>query len=292
VTAMLRVVTPPRIKREKTTAENHPQGFNRAGIWLVGTVAAVVVSGALLLRKPSPPQASALQVSNAFPTEVGSTSAVGVAAEVQPQEGGTEKRSFDELPDDEKAGLLSSRGEELLAAKDYRGAVAAFRESIRLDPKVETVHYNLGIAHARADESKEAIAAYKKALELAPDYGEAHNNLGNVLVKIGRIDEAITHFKDAIRINPDDPVNYNNLGTALARRGRVAEAADQFAKAVNLSPKYLEARYNLANTYLEEGNFEESAREFRAILDLNPQYGPARQGLARLAAKLQKVSTP
>lgn len=189
--------------------------------------------------------------------------------------------AFEQLGEAEKASLLSSKGEELLAAKQYPAAAAAFRESLKYDPLVETVHYNLGIACARMDLSKEAIAAYKEALKLAPDYAEAHNNLGNILVKLGRLEEAATHFQEAIRINPEDALGYNNLGTLLARQRRVSEAADHFVKAVNLSPKYLEARYNLGNCYIELGQVQDAVREFNEILRIDPQYAPAHQGLAR-----------
>ena len=70
--------------------------------------------------------------------------------------------------------------------------------------------------HAFADngEYKKAMEAYKQAIRIDPDFLVAHISLGGVYVKLDRLDEAIEAFKQAIRIDPDLAVAHYGLGIA------------------------------------------------------------------------------
>ena len=62
-----------------------------------------------------------------------------------------------------------------------------------------------------------AIAAYREALRLDPQYALGHNNLANALQDAGDLPGAIAAFREAIRLGPGDAVVYSNLGAALSR---------------------------------------------------------------------------
>lgn len=59
-----------------------------------------------------------------------------------------------------------SRGTELLAARDWRGAVQAFAEAISFLPDVSQTHLSLARAHAAAGEAEQATAALQEAIRL------------------------------------------------------------------------------------------------------------------------------
>lgn len=188
------------------------------------------------------------------------------------------------VTDAERAIKLMNAGDDALAQGRAAEAIAAYQESLKLDPTSESLHFNLAIALTRAGRTNEALAEYRESLRIAPDYGEAHNNLGNLLVRLGRPAEALPHLVAAVRINPQIALNHNNLGTALGRLRRNREALAEFEKAVSLKADYFEARFNLGNALLIEGDTAGAARQFTEVLRLKPDFAPARQQMERIAA--------
>ncbi|UIE36372.1 tetratricopeptide repeat protein [Leptodesmis sichuanensis] len=53
------------------------------------------------------------------------------------------------------------QGIQLIEAGDFRGAEAAFRKAIQLDPNNATAHYSLGVALAAQGKPEEAIAEFR-----------------------------------------------------------------------------------------------------------------------------------
>ena len=70
------------------------------------------------------------------------------------------------------------RGNALLDQGDLDGAIAEYREALRLKPDYANVHNNLGVALKGKGGLDGAIAEYREALRLKPDYADAHMNLG------------------------------------------------------------------------------------------------------------------
>jgi len=95
-----------------------------------------------------------------------------------------------------------------LALAGLSGAVAEYRETLKLRPDDAEAHYDLGTALARMPARlPEAIAEFELALRSRPDLLEAHVNLANALAKIpSRIPDAIAEYEAALRINPDPMV--------------------------------------------------------------------------------------
>lgn len=64
---------------------------------------------------------------------------------------------------------------------DLDGAIAAYRESIRLWPEYDHGHYWLGFLLQRLGESQEAIQHFRRALEINPQHARARQALDNAL---------------------------------------------------------------------------------------------------------------
>jgi tetratricopeptide (TPR) repeat protein len=133
-------------------------------------------------------------------------------------------------------------------------------------------YFNLGVDHADAGQWKEAIEAFKQAIKLNPDDASAHYNLGVAYGNLGRHKEEIEAYKQAIKLNPDYAKAYNNLGSAYQNSGRHQEAIQACKQAVKLKPDYANAHYTLGMAYMAIGDKKRALNEYNLLKPLNPEW--------------------
>jgi len=148
-----------------------------------------------------------------------------------------------------------SRGDILMARKEYREAIETFQE----EPKKTAVIYNkIGIAYHQLQQLDHAKKNYEQALKLKHDYSEALNNIGTVYYAQKRYSRAISYYKRALRLNESASI-YSNLGTAYFARKQYPEMSDAYQRAYNLDPEVFE-RKSAYGTLLQDRNVEERAK--------------------------------
>ena len=81
-----------------------------------------------------------------------------------------------------------------------------------------------------------AIAEYRETIRLQPQLSRAHNNLATALREKGALAEAIAEYREAVRLESGNAVAHYNLGIALEKRGDRHAALEQFRIAANLQP--------------------------------------------------------
>jgi tetratricopeptide (TPR) repeat protein/mono/diheme cytochrome c family protein len=133
-----------------------------------------------------------------------------------------------------------------LDAGRFDEAIAAYRESLRLNSESAPTHYNLGFALSARGRREEAIAQFREAIRIDPEYALAHNNLGALLQVAGQDDEALLHYRRAVMLRPDNLDARTNLGQLLSNRGEAALAAEEFRQALTLKPDHPQALSGLA----------------------------------------------
>src|SRR4051812_6973857 len=67
---------------------------------------------------------------------------------------------------------LDSEGIGLIGKQDYRGAVAKFEQSLKLNPKNPRALANRGFSYMNLDELDRAYEDFEKSRALAPDYSK------------------------------------------------------------------------------------------------------------------------
>jgi tetratricopeptide (TPR) repeat protein len=131
--------------------------------------------------------------------------------------------------------------------------------------------YAAGRSRFDAGDVKGAIDAYLQSIKLEPRSAEVYLNLGHAYLKIQKDGDAISAFKQSLKLNPDQPETQYGLGLASFRRGRFQEAVDAFKKAVTLEPKMAKAHYGLTLAYQELGQSQGVIEHYRILerLDKN-----------------------
>jgi Flp pilus assembly protein TadD len=117
---------------------------------------------------------------------------------------------------------------------DLDGAIVAYNQAIKLNPKYPGAYDHLGIAKFKKGDLDGATAEYNQAIKLNPDYAGPYNNRGAVKCRKDDLDGAITDFNQAIELNPNYGLAYRNRGEAKRRKGDLDGAVADFNRALKL----------------------------------------------------------
>ncbi|PYR27350.1 MAG: hypothetical protein DMF92_16485, partial [Acidobacteria bacterium] len=128
----------------------------------------------------------------------------------------------------ESAKMHDILGSALADKGEFDGAIAEFREALRLEPDSASAHGNLGLALASHQAREEAIVHLRRSLQLDPGNSRAHYALAGILLDARQYDGAIDELRAALRVTPDAVEIHDGLGIVLASQGKLDEAIDEF----------------------------------------------------------------
>jgi tetratricopeptide (TPR) repeat protein len=133
-------------------------------------------------------------------------------------------------------------------ANNVEGALAAFRESVRLAPFYAQPHWQLGNTLLRSGPRDEALAELRRAAASNPTL--LPSAIGLVWAVLDKDPQAVANA-----LQPETPAAHLALATFFARHGKAAEAINHFHAAGGLAN---EQRRVLLNELLVARNFSEA----------------------------------
>lgn len=136
-------------------------------------------------------------------------------------------RHFDAL---HLAGLLAAQADQV------EEAVSRLRRALTINPKVASVHFNLGLAFIKKGNLEEALASMDRALALDPKAADAAQKRGEVLLGLKRPKEALAVFDHIVALVPNDADAHHHRGRALNDTNMLEEALAAHQKALSLKP--------------------------------------------------------
>ena len=104
-----------------------------------------------------------------------------------------------------RALVLYRRGLELSGARDFPGAVAAFREAVMQDPQSSRAHYQLARALQEPHEAFSAMHHFERAIDLQPAMLPASRSLAALYLSRGFRRKATEVLERALRTAADAP---------------------------------------------------------------------------------------
>ena len=115
------------------------------------------------------------------------------------------------------------QGRFLEAAGDFAACSAR-------GPSFAWVHFNRGIALARAGRLLDAKLAYDRAIDLESGFAEAVVDRALTELELNQLDAALEDLTRAIKLGRNDLIVFAALGETWARLGRPREAERYFAE--------------------------------------------------------------
>jgi tetratricopeptide (TPR) repeat protein len=92
-------------------------------------------------------------------------------------------------------------------------------------------HYYAALDLMADGKLEEAVAAYRESLAVDPDFTEAMHGLARALQDLQRYDEAIAVAQKMAELDPDDVLAHTSLSVLYQKKGMIPEAESEGAKA-------------------------------------------------------------
>ena len=129
---------------------------------------------------------------------------------------------------------------------EHKKATDVLRRALQRDRKCAEAYYNMAIAQRALQMNTMAISAYKEAIKLAPKMVDAHINLGNIYMDMKNVGLALQCFQTALRHEPESAKARRCLETAQSTQKTSRKEASPFGRLVDVAD--LARQQNMTNS--------------------------------------------
>jgi tetratricopeptide (TPR) repeat protein len=157
----------------------------------------------------------------------------------------------------EDAYRANNIGVALLEQFKHKEAAEAFRNALKIDPKLNLAHINLSIALFNVPDLPAAQRAAQNAAVLMPAAPQPYYILGLIAKLQSRLDEALPAFQRVLKLDPNDVGTNINVGQIYSQQRKYSEAIAAFRLALAVEPYNATALYSLGQALLRAGQREE-----------------------------------
>ncbi|MGH9433052.1 MAG: tetratricopeptide repeat protein [Terriglobia bacterium] len=106
----------------------------------------------------------------------------------------------------------------------WQQALTELNDELKLDPASAEAEYEIGEVHRKHDQLNQAVAAFRRSLQLDPSAVPTRIGMAKALRALGRKEDALAVLEPARKAAPDDPDVHFLLASIYRSLGRTAEA--------------------------------------------------------------------
>jgi tetratricopeptide (TPR) repeat protein len=215
-----------------------------------------------------------------------------------------------------KAKVEVKKGNELYNAKKYEDAIKHYKQALKFDKSLDTVHLNMALSYMAlyvpgsthpkdVEYANQAIAQFKEYLKNNPDDPKVNEYLITMFLNAERTDDAIAYFENHLKKNPNDTSTMQKLAFIYAKSGKFDEALHWYQRRTQVEPNNPEAFYVIGVICWEKSykfadvTPEERERLIKLGMDsleramkLNPKYSEAYLYMNLLYREKAKMISP
>ncbi|SYZ73177.1 conserved hypothetical protein [Candidatus Zixiibacteriota bacterium] len=163
---------------------------------------------------------------------------------------------------------------QLYIKKDYKNAIAATREVLRIDPDDKQTWVGLGEIYTMDGWQKNIdsiIMCANRALALDPNFRMAYNLLAYSMERSGRQKEAIDAINRYIKLAPGEANPYDTRGDLYAETGNIDSALESYRKALAIKPDFLESLKKTGFMYMFKERYQQAESCYHAYISNLPR---------------------
>jgi tetratricopeptide (TPR) repeat protein len=172
------------------------------------------------------------------------------------------------LAGERRATIAVAEAARAIDKGDFKVAIAAYDEAIRLDPKNPGPYTKRGEAWRLQGNLERSLADHNKALELNPNDAEAYNYRALTFKDQGKLNEAIANCDQAILLDPAYDLAYANRGMIRRQKADAKGSLADLNKAVELNPSSPIPLTFRGDTLRELGDYDGAINDFNEAIRL------------------------
>ena len=168
-----------------------------------------------------------------------------------------------------------TRAQALADANQNQAALAAYQETVELDPSFGRAYAGMGVIYTISKDEARSKAAYEQALKLVDRMSdrEKYRTLGTYYMSVARnYEKAIENYETLVKLFPADDGGHGNLGLAYLYTGNVTRAIEEARKVLEIYPSSGGQRYNYAMYLMYAGDFDTAAVEGARVVKETPSF--------------------
>jgi Tfp pilus assembly protein PilF len=164
----------------------------------------------------------------------------------------------------QSAEVHQAMARELARQGNESGAVANYREAIRINPKLPGLSFDFGnLLYSSTDEKLQAEAEvqFRAALVANPHDSKAQLMLGEIAARRGDMKAAYEADAHAVEMQPNDPEACTEFAKILMSMKEPDRARPLLLRAIEIDPMDYTAHYRLSTLDRQQGRPEEAKQE-------------------------------
>ena len=166
----------------------------------------------------------------------------------------------------------------------WRDSLTLFTSSLESGHESSVALNNLGIALTEADRPDDALPLLLRAVERDPTDAGGWFNLGNAHAAADEFTEAGQAFDRCLALDGERFKAWNNLGLARLFQSDAAGAEAAWLESIRIRPQFADARLNLAKLLLSRGESEVAAEHVQTVLARDRTHAEAQNMLGVIHA--------
>jgi tetratricopeptide (TPR) repeat protein len=168
----------------------------------------------------------------------------------------------------EDAYRANNIGVALLEQFKHKEGAEAFKNALKIDPKLNLARINLSIALFNVPDLPAAQREAQSAAAVAPEFPQPYYILGLIAKLQNRPDEALAAFQRVLKIDPGDVGTNINVGQIYSQQRKYPEAIAAFRLALAAEPYNATALYNLGQALMRAGQRDEGLKATERFKEL------------------------
>lgn len=173
--------------------------------------------------------------------------------------------------------------------KDKEGLKKVYRTMLSIQPKNETIIYNLGVLEYETGNLKKALSYFNTFLTFRPKDPEVHDFLFDIYRREKKDQLAYKEAQTLIKLRPKEIRYYHFLFEYLNNQGDYKTMIETMKDGIQSHPKSIDLRRYLILAYLKTGDEQLAINQIDEILKIKPNDIISLLQLAQLKEKQGKL---
>jgi tetratricopeptide (TPR) repeat protein len=164
----------------------------------------------------------------------------------------------------------------------WENSRSLFTHTLSVTEQNDIAHSNLARPLFQEGDWEGAVAHYREAIRINPRYANHYNNLGAVLVHQGKMDEAIAQYKKTLSLNPGHTGALFNMGLAMESLKRWSEADAFYEAILREDPDHRYAPQQRGMLAMKAGNYRDAVIIYQTALRRRPHDPRLKEALSQV----------